>query len=534
MTVLNVIFVSASGIVKQGFYRGLDCIEKLLDMLRDWLFWCYGEKQMFRRLMVSEQQRKRMLNVANVSCCLCGMDVEKTARVLHHCHFSGTIFGVAHSKCNLRARTTNFLPVFFHNLSRYDAHHILEHLKLKVGEELSAIAITDETYISFSINIPVGTYKKQSGQLVKLYQSLRFLDSYQFVSQSLENLAKTMKKDDFLHKQFFHNVPDQIFLKLTQKGFFPYSYLDSFEKFKEPFPNYGDAWKNSLSGKIDITYSDYQHAVSVYNDFGCQNLGDYHDVYLKIDVLLLADIFQKFRSVCLNVYRLDPSHFYSAPNLSWESMLISTRVKLGLLKDIDMLLFFERGIRGGINGVGELRHFTANNAHLDHFDRRQKTTFGAFYDVTSLYAGTMQKRMPLDKYKWNTEITIEQILQTSENSSVGYFVEVDLKYTQYLHDLHNGLPLAPEKLIIRSSWLSPFAKSFGIKPNKTPKLVETLLDKKNYVCHYENLKFYLKHGLVVDKLHRVCEFEQSKWLGVYIEKNTVMRKQAKNDFEKNF
>ena len=149
--------VSASGIVKQGFYRGLDCIKKLLDMLRDWLFWCYVEKQMFRRLIVSEQQRKRMLNVANVSCCLCGMDVEKTARVIHHCRLSGTIFGVAHSKCNLRTRTTNFLPVFLHNLSRYDAHHILKHLKLKVGEELSAVAKTDETYISFSINIPVGT-----------------------------------------------------------------------------------------------------------------------------------------------------------------------------------------------------------------------------------------------------------------------------------------------------------------------------------------------------------------------------------------
>ena len=164
-------------------------------------------------------------------------------------------------------------------------------------------------------------------------------------------------------------------------------------------------------------------------------------------------------------------------------MLISTRVKLGLLQDIDMLLFFERGVRGGINGVGELRHFTANNAHLHNFDPRQKTTFGAFYDITSLYADKMQKMMPLDNYKWNTEITIEQILQTSENSSFGYFVEVNLKYPQYLHDLHNGLPLAPEKLIIRSSWLSPFAKSFGNKPNRTPKLVETLLDNKSYVCH---------------------------------------------------
>ena len=242
----------------------------------------------------------------------------------------------------------------------------------------------------------------------------------------------------------FTTFQTKYFSRSLRKVFFPYSCLDSFEKFKELFPNYGGAWKNSLSRKINITYSDYQHAVSVYNDFGCQNLGDYHDVYLKTDVLLLADISEKFRSVCLNVYRLDPSQFFSIPKMSRDSMLISTRVKLGLLQDIDLLLFFERGIRGGINGFGELRHFTANNAHLYHFDPRQKRTFGAFHDVSSLYAGTMQGMMPLDNYKKNTEIIIEQILQTSENSSVGYLVDVDLKYPQYLHDLHNGLPLAPE------------------------------------------------------------------------------------------
>ena len=121
-------------------------------------------------------------------------------------------------KMQSESQNNEFLISFFHNLSRYDAHHTLKDLKLKVGEELSEIAKTEETYISFSINIPVGTYQKQSGQLVKLYQSLRFLDSYQYVSQSLENLAKTLKKDNFfLLKQFLHNVPDQNFLKLTQR-----------------------------------------------------------------------------------------------------------------------------------------------------------------------------------------------------------------------------------------------------------------------------------------------------------------------------
>ena len=109
-------------------------------------------------------------------------------------------------------------------------------------------------------------------------------------------------------------------------------------------------------------------------------------------------------------------------------MLISTRVQLGLSEDVDMLLFFERGIRGGINGVGELRHFTANNPHLNTFDPSPKTTFGAFYDVTPLYAGTMQKMMLRANYRWNSEITVKQTLETPESSNIRYFVEIDLKY----------------------------------------------------------------------------------------------------------
>ena len=102
---------------------------------------------------------------------------------------------------------------------------------------------------------------------------------------------------------------------------------------------------------------------------------------------------EKFRKVCSSVYQVDPAHFYSAPNLSWESMLVLTRVKLELLEDVHMLLFFERYIWGGINGVRELRQFTANSPHLNTFNPGNKTTFGAFYavTVTSLYAGTMQK-----------------------------------------------------------------------------------------------------------------------------------------------
>ena len=319
------------------------------------------------------------------------------------------------------------------------------------------------------------------------------------------------------------------------KGHFPYSYLDSFPKFEKPLPNYGDDWKKTLTGKINISEADVAQAFKIYTLFGCRNLGDYHDVYLRTDVLILADVFEKLRQACMKVYKLDPVHFFSAANLSWDAMLITTRVDLGLLSDIDKLLFFERGIRGGINGIGALRHFRANR-DLDVFDESKANVYGAFFDVTSLYAGTMQQTLPVDSYEWNETNTLGEILATSDDSVVGFFIEVDIAYPSSLHDSHNELPLAPGKILIRKSWLSPYAQSSNVKlpSDGREKLVEPLLDKNRYVCHYRNLKFYVNQVLKVRKLHRVIQFRQSKWLGDYNSKKTIMRKQATNDFEKNF
>ena len=145
----------------------------------------------------------------------------------------------------------------------------------------------------------------------------------------------------------------------------------------------------------------------------------------------------------MKVYKLDPVHFFSAPNLSWDAMLMTTRVDLGLLSDIDML-FFERGIRGGINGIGELRYFRANNREMDVFDESKANVYGAFSDVTSLYACTMQQTLPVDSYEWNETNTLREILATSDDAVVGSFVEVDIAYPSSLHDSHNDLSLAPE------------------------------------------------------------------------------------------
>ena len=126
-----------------------------------------------------------------------------------------------------------------------------------------------------------------------------------------------------------------------------------------------------MSGRVDVTKSDFEFANQVWKTFKCQNIGDYHDLYLKSDVLLLADVFETFRNIFKENYDLDPCHYYSAPNVSWDAMLKTTGVELELLNDIDMLLFIEKSLRGGLNGIGEKRYIKANNHYLSDFDEKK-------------------------------------------------------------------------------------------------------------------------------------------------------------------
>ena len=118
-----------------------------MDLLPSWSAWCYAEKPKFKQLKISTVDRNILMNKEEILCCWCGKSVQLNHRVIHPCHMTGEIFVAAHSQCNFRAKTTRFLPIFFHNLSRYDAHHIIKYLKLNDGEKLSAFTKNDETYI---------------------------------------------------------------------------------------------------------------------------------------------------------------------------------------------------------------------------------------------------------------------------------------------------------------------------------------------------------------------------------------------------
>ena len=239
--------------------------------------------------------------------------------------------------------------------------------------------------------------------------------------------------------------------------------------------------------------------------------GDYHDFYLKTDVLLLADVFNKFISTCLNYYGLDPCHYFSSSGLSWDAMLKMTEIKLDLISDIDMHLFIEKGMRGGISYIAK-RHSKANNKYMWSYDSSEESKFNMYLDANNLYGWAMGQYLPYSEFKWlnKKEISRFCLNSISENSFVGYILVVDFEYPDELHNLHNGYSLAPEKLEVTQNMLSKYCSAFvnkyGIKIGGVNKLVPNLRNKKRYVVHYRNLQLYLSLGMKLIKIHRILRF----------------------------
>ena len=284
-----------------------------------------------------------------------------------------------------------------------------------------------------------------------------------------------------------------------------------------------------------ITDDDYQHAQEVWTTFDCQTIGDYHDLYLRTDVLLLADVFENFRKTAMATYGLDPAHYLTLPGYSWDCLLKLTNVELELLTDSNMYLFVEKGLRGGISMVSH-RHAIANNPQMENYDPEQPTSFLQYLDANNLYGWAMSQPMPTGGFQWVNYT--DQIRETPAAANHGYILEVDLEYPFQLHTAHNDYPLAPEKLKVKAEWMSPYQmdliRQLNVAGTEVEKLVPNLQPKIRYVLHYRNLQLYLSLGMQLTKVHKVLAFHQTPWMAPYIMKNTQLRTAAKNDFEKDF
>jgi hypothetical protein len=441
------------------------------------------------------------------TCYLCEKPyTEDDYKVRDHCHVTGKYRGPAHNTCNLNSSNPTFLPVYMHNLSKYDAHFLIRELG-DIDADIRVIPNTTENFISFSIVPKDGL-------------EIRFIDTIRFMSSSLESLANNLSHDKFNNvARHFGNEHIEL---LRRKGVFCYDYMDDLNKLNQTkLPPRKDF--HSKLYETNISKKEYRHAQNVWKTFKCKTLGEYSDLYLKLDVLLLADIFQAFREVCMEAYKLDPAWYYTVPGLAWDAALRHTKVELELIQDEEMLFMLEKGIRGGVAQCCK-RYAKAKNKYLDEHERNVQDTI-AYLDAINLYGWSMSQKLPTHGFHFidpehNPKVAKENIQNLDPDGELGYIFEVDIQYPEELHDAHKDLPFLPETMVPPGG--------------KNPKLLTTLYDKKKYVVHYRTLQQAMQHGLRVTKVHRVIGFFQSKWLESYIAANTRRRQLCTNAFEKDF
>ena len=239
---------------------------------------------------------------------------------------------------------------------------------------------------------------------------------------------------------------------------------------------------------------------------------------------MLACVFEIFIKVSVNEFDINPLYCVSLPGYTWQCGLKFTGIKLQTLQDKDMILLLENNIRGGISSVMGDRYVQS--------DENKKILY---VDANNLYGHSMSQPLPFDELKFDNNVKLEDIINTLDDSNIGYFIEIDLTYPNIIKEKTKNFLFAPVNKKINPDKFSDYMKE--IKPDtyiQTKKLICDCSDKKNYLVHYRMLKFYLRNGMIVDKVHNIISFKQSRWLEKYRNFNTQKRNQAVNDFEKDF
>ena len=561
-------------ILKSGYYKSplghenvnwfVDEIVKLENKMNFWF------KNTKKDIIMTEEDNQDFEN-DNI-CRYCEKYIE-TDKVRDHCHLTGEYRGIAHNECNLQVKQkdSNFITIGLHNFSNYDCHMFFKTLvdRKKDKVDFKIIPKTDEKYISVK------------------YGCIKFIDTYRFLSNSLDKLVKTLvdnshkslknlKKEVFGDDKILNIIneledlidkskrnqsistlkkkyPDKIneleeafldyqgendlkILKtefpdkwryLTKKLAYPYEYFNNFEDYNKPVDklenkDFFSKLKNKCPDNEQI-----DRTREIIKKFGIKDGKELTELYCKSDVLLLTCVFEKFIKVSQNEFGISPLYFVSLPGYTWACGLKHTNIRLQTLQDKDMILLLEEGIKGGIGISGVMG---------DRYVKSNKNKNILYVDANNLYGFAMSQSLPYDNIKFETEnICIEEILNTPDDSDIGYFLEVDLEYPHNIRQKTKHFPFAPENKSISKKNFTPYMQSIMPKNYVShKKLICDWTDKRKYLIHYRMLKFYIRHGMKITQVHRVISFKQSKWLEKYINFNTQKRNQAVNDFEKDF
>jgi hypothetical protein len=343
---------------------------------------------------------------------------------------------------------------------------------------------------------------------------------------------------------------------VLQKGVYPYEWVDSYKKmFVSYLPDF-KYWYSNLNGK-EISISEYLFAKKVYKHFKFEKFIDYHNLYLKIDTVLLQDVWINFRRMCFKNYRLDPVYYISAPHLADSASLKITGQNLGLITEQKLYEIYEFGIRGGQSMIPH-RYALANNYCYFYDEKLGKTvkpskeaaerkgiynskkhlSYIMYLDCNNLYGKALSEPLPIGgfKYKNGNDFNIEKILKSKYDGKHGYTFIVDLEIPKELHKKFKDYPLLPEHYKPNLEELSFYQKELiSMKIGKNPtdtKLISTLKPKENYtsIIDYRMLQECIKQGVILKKIKKVISFKQKAWLKPYIDLNTKLRQAATNEF----
>ncbi|KAB0797146.1 hypothetical protein PPYR_08140 [Photinus pyralis] len=406
-------------------YRGENAAQIFITRLQNDIKNIYREYLLNVRPMEPLSEDELRMYDESRTCFICQNPFDNDStnpKVKDHCHITGKYRGSAHATCNLNYKIPNFIPVVFHNLSGYDSHLFVKELGADT-EDIDVIPTSTEKYITFSKRVLVDEVDLESGKKERKYMKLRFIDSFRFMPTSLDKLSTNLTSEQCAEIRKFFNDSNK-FQLLRKKVCFPYSYVDCMSKLDEKDIPSHTKFYNDMTQE-HISRDEYERVVRIWNVFNCKTLGDYSDLYLKTDVLLLADVFQNFRSLCMNVYGVDAAHYVTTPGLTWDAMLKFTRVKLELLTDMDMYHMIKKGIRGGVSTCIK-RKSCANNEFVPGYDSNQAKVFIQYLDATNLYGNSMREYLPVDGFSWLTRADIEKfnVHDISDESDVGYILEL--------------------------------------------------------------------------------------------------------------
>ena len=463
-----------------------------------------------------------------------------------HDDLTGIYRGPAHSCCNL-AFTYKKAPidVFFHNLSGFDGHLILQYIRRRHARDtIRAIPTSSEKYKAFRQGdlefkdscASLGAPLQECVEVLAKYAPEKLVETMRMVRRKLEGSSEAQIQ--------------AAFVLVCRKGTYPYDKFTSLAFLEEKELPGPDGFVSGLTKVCNQGYEDdfdsveakHAHALAVWKAFGCRKMLDYHMLYQELDVAQLHDCYEAFRDGCLAdpLAPLDPAWFYGTPGLSYDAMLFmretldeDLRSPLRLMTDQTHVDFIIKNKRGGL--VTDVQRTAyANDPRMgSKYDPTKPRVQLSYVDFNNLYGWAMKQALPIGNYAWLTpeqlaEFTVAFLRGIPDDAPTGYYVEVKRLFAP--REVHKQLDEYPGVPEFKTPTPSEFMKKYAPGPT-CPKLIMDLVDKHDIGLHYRLLKELLDIGWEVDGINRVLSFDQEPWLAKYIDHNTAYRKLAKTKIE---